>query len=219
MTMFQDRTDAGRQLAAALKKYEKDDVVVLALPRGGLPVALEVARALKAPLDLVMVRKVGVPYQPELAMGAVADGPHPERVINHDVLSMAGISEDEFDREAERELAEIDRRRRAYLGDSERVDVSGKTAIIIDDGIATGATVRAALGSVRNAGAARAIVAVPVAPPDAVAFLKSHADEVVCLDQPPFFGAISRFYGDFSQLSDDDVIRIMEEAKAIAGKA
>ena len=142
---FRDRLDAGRQLAVALAKYRHDEATVLALPRGGVPVAAEVARALDAPLDLILVRKVGVPFQPELAMGAVVDGAQPVIVRNEDVIALTGISGEEFEAACQRELTEIERRRQRYLADRQRAPIAGRVAIVIDDGIATGATVRAAL--------------------------------------------------------------------------
>jgi putative phosphoribosyl transferase len=146
---FKDRSDAGCQLAAALASYKDQQPVILALPRGGVPVAAEVAATLKAPLDLILVRKIGVPFQPELAMGAVVDGGAPIIVRNEDVIRLAGIEEAEFKVICDSELAEIERRRQRYLGSRERVDIAGRTAIVIDDGVATGATTRAALRATR----------------------------------------------------------------------
>lgn len=206
---FQDRTEAGRQLAAALARYRDRQPVVLALPRGGVPVAAEVAAALAAPLDLIMVRKIGVPFQPELAMGAVVDGPEPLVVRNEDVIRSAGIGEAEFDAACKRELAEIERRRRCFLGDRPPVEVAGRTAIVIDDGVATGATTRAALRAVGKRGPERLVLAVPVAPTSSLPELRGEADEVVCLEDHEWFGAIGLFYADFSQLSDQQVIDIL----------
>ena len=148
--LFQDRTDAGRKLAHALTKYRASQPAILALPRGGVPVAAEVAAALDAPLDLVLVRKIGVPYQPELAMGAVTDGKDPAVVRNNEIIETCGVSRQEFDAICKKELAEIERRRKRYLGDRARTDVTGKVVIIVDDGIATGATTLAAIKAVRN---------------------------------------------------------------------
>ncbi|MGZ3328784.1 MAG: phosphoribosyltransferase, partial [Xanthobacteraceae bacterium] len=161
---FKDRSDAGRRLAAAVMGYKDQQPVVLALPRGGVPVAAEVAAALNAPLDLILVRKIGVPFQPELAMGAVVDGGAPLVVRNEDVISLAGIEEADFNAVRDRELAEIERRRERYLGGRERVEVAGRTAIVVDDGIATGATTRAALRATRLRNPKKLVLAVPVAP-------------------------------------------------------
>jgi len=203
---FKDRTEAGRRLAAALAGYKNDNPVVLALPRGGVPVAAEVAAALSAPLDLILVRKIGVPYQPELAMGAVVDGDAPTIVRNEDVIRMAGIEEPDFKSVCDSELAEIERRRQRYLGKSARVEIAGRTAIVIDDGIATGATTRAALRAIRMRKPKRLVLAVPVAPTDSIAALRADADDVVCLENYEFFGAIGLYYSDFRQVSDEAVI-------------
>lgn len=214
--MFVDRTEAGRRLAAALGRFRGAPVIVLALPRGGVPVAFEVARALGAPLDLVMVRKIGAPHQPELAIGAVADGARPDMVLNEDVVAALGVGEAYIEQEKARQLAEIERRRKVYLGHARPAEVKGRTAIIVDDGIATGATVRAAVGAVRKAGAGRVVIATPVAPPDTVAALARVADEVVCLDQPLWFAAIGQFYRDFRQLDDEEVIALLDAAGVTA---
>ncbi len=207
---FKDRSDAGRKLAKALGQYKDQQPVILALPRGGVPVAAEVAAALKAPLDLILVRKVGVPFQPELAMGAVVDGGAPIVVRNEDVIRLAGIDESEFQAVCDEELAEIERRRQRYLGNRKHVDVSGRTAIVIDDGIATGATTRAALRATRMREPKRLVLAVPVAPTDSLSELRHDADDVVCLEDHEFFGAIGVYYTDFSQVPDEEVIEILE---------
>ena len=178
---FKDRSDAGRKLALALRDYKNRQPVVLALPRGGVPVAAKVAAALNAPLDLILVRKIGVPYQPELAMGAVVDGGEPLVVRNEDVIRFAGIDKLEFNAVCDSELAEIERRRQRYLGSRERVEVVGRTAIVIDDGIATGATTRAALRATRSRKPKKLILAVPVAPADSLTVMQQEADEFVCL--------------------------------------
>ena len=180
--MFRNRSEAGRQLAAALAAYKDQSCVVLALPRGGVPVAAEVAAALGAPLDLILVRKIGVPGQPELAMGAVADGGQPLIVRNDDVIRIAGVSEKDFKAICASELAEIERRRRIYIGDRRPADVEGRVAILVDDGIATGATTRAALRATRMRNPKKLVLAVPVGPTDTLAELRREADEVVCLD-------------------------------------
>ncbi len=207
---FKNRSDAGRKLAKALAGYEEQQPVVLALPRGGVTVAAEVAAVLNAPLDLILVRKVGVPFQPELAMGAVVNGATPIIVRNEDVMRLAGIDESEFKGICDSELAEIERRRQRYLGNRQRADVSGHTAIVVDDGIATGATTRAALRATRMRNPKKLVLAVPVAPTDAVADLRSEADEVICLEDHEFFGAIGAYYADFSQVSDETVIDILK---------
>lgn len=206
---FKDRTEAGRRLAAALAGYKNSDPVVLALPRGGVPVAAEVAAALNAPLDLILVRKVGVPFQPELAMGAVVDGAAPMIVRNEDVIRMAGIDEAEFKAICDSELAEIERRRQRYLGSRARVAIAGRTAIVIDDGVATGATTRAALRAARMRKPKRLVLAVPVAPTDSLAALRAEADDVVCLEDYDYFGAIGLYYSDFRQVADEEVTRAL----------
>jgi putative phosphoribosyl transferase len=211
--VFEDRADAGRQLARALMKYKARDPVVLALPRGGVPVAAEVAAALEAPLDLVLVRKIGVPSQPELAMGAVTDG-EAGVVRNSEIIELCGISEGQFDAVCKRELAEIERRRSRYVGDRARSDVTGKVAIIIDDGIATGATTLAAIKAVRNRQPREVVLAVPVAPLDTVRKLHDEVDAIVCLDSPREFAAIGYFYRDFRQIGDEEVIAILKRFPA-----
>lgn len=208
---FSNRKEAGRSLAEALENFRGQRVAVLALPRGGVPVAKEVAVALGAPLDLVLVRKIGVPGQPELAMGAVVDGPDPLTVRNEDVIRLAGIAESEFLAVRDRELAEIKRRRFEYLGKRPHPDLADRVAIIVDDGIATGATTRAALRAVRKQKPRRLILAVPVAPTETLSELESEADEIVCLESHDVFGAIGFFYSDFTQVSDREVKDILAE--------
>jgi putative phosphoribosyl transferase len=207
---FKDRSDAGHKLAKALAGYKDQEPVILALPRGGVPVAAEVATMLNAPLDLILVRKVGVPFQPELAMGAVVDGGAPIIVRNDDVIGLAGIDESDFKAICDSELAEIERRRQRYLGSRERVDISGRTAIVIDDGVATGATTRAALRATRMRNPKKLVLAVPVAPTDSLAALRSDADDVICLEDYEFFGAIGAYYADFSQVPDEEVIEMLK---------
>jgi putative phosphoribosyl transferase len=203
---FRNRSDAGRQLAAALAAYGDQRPIVLALPRGGVPVAAEVAASLQAPLDLILVRKIGVPSQPELAMGAVVDGASPLVVRNEDVIQQAGIAEADFNAICDLELAELERRRQRYLGGRPRAEVAGRVAIVIDDGIATGATVRAALRATRLRKPKTLVLAVPVAPTDTLVELSKEADEVVCLEDHAIFGAIGFFYSDFRQTSDQEVV-------------
>jgi putative phosphoribosyl transferase len=203
---FQNRAEAGRRLAARLTSYRREPAVILALPRGGVPVAAPIAAALAAPLDLVLVRKIGVPFQPELAMGAVADGGAPLTVRNEDVIAMAGVSEAEFDAVRRTELAEIERRRRLYFGDRRRPEVEGRVAIVVDDGVATGATTRAALRAVRARKPRKLVLAVPVAPSDTLDDLRLEVDELVCLEAHRQFAGIGLFYADFRQISDEEVI-------------
>jgi putative phosphoribosyl transferase len=216
---FANRRAAGRALAAELTKRRLIDPVVLALPRGGVPVAVEVASALKAPLDLVLVRKIGVPFQRELAAAAVVDGGEPEIVVNEDVIGLAGLDRGYIEQEAKRELAEIERRRQAYLGARPRVPLEGRTLILVDDGIATGASIRAALKALRRRGPKALVLAVPVAPAEAVEALRAEVDQLICLETPEPFYAIGIHYLDFRQLSDEEVISslAMPESKA-AGK-
>ncbi len=203
---FRNRVDAGRRLARALERYAGEEAVILALPRGGVPVAAEVATALHAPLDLFLVRKIGCPWQPELAMGAVVDGVAPLVVRNEDVIRAAGIGEAEFQQACRDELAEIERRRKRYLGGREPVGIEGRTVIVIDDGLATGATMRAALRALRKAEPKRIVLAVPVAPTETLAKLRKEADDVVCIEDYGFFGAIGAYYDDFRQVTDEELV-------------
>ncbi len=202
--VFTDRVDAGRQLAARLQDLRGEPVVVLGLPRGGVPVAAEVARVLEAPLDVIVVRKLGVPFQPELGLGAV--GEDGVRVLNPAVIWHAGVSDDDLAAVDAQERAEVDRRAKRYRGDRTRVPLSGQIAIVVDDGIATGSTAVAACRIARAFGAARVVLAVPVAPEGWEDRIGAEADVLISVDTPPLFGAISQFYEDFSQTSDEDVI-------------
>jgi putative phosphoribosyl transferase len=213
---FLDRADAGRRLAGKLLHLRGADVAVLGLPRGGIPVAYEVARALGAALDVIVVRKIGLPSQPELAMGAI--GEDGVRIINRSVVIGERITEHEFMQVEERERAEVERRARRFRGDRPRTPLTGRTAVIVDDGIATGSTARAACEVARAHGAARVVLAVPVAPRAAIPALSSVADEVVCLETPDRFMAIGQWYGDFSQTSDEEVVTLLNRA-ATAGTA
>lgn len=206
---FIDRTDAGRQLAKALARYKAQRPIVLALPRGGVPVAAEVATVLDAPLDLILVRKIGVPFQPELAMGAVVDGRKPVIVRNEDVISLTGVSEQEFNATCDQQLAEIERRRKLYLGGRPHPQIAGRTVIVVDDGIATGATTRAALQAIRMRKPSKLVLAVPVAPTESLKGLRGEADEIICLEDYEDFGAIGLFYSDFAQVSNTKVIEIL----------
>jgi putative phosphoribosyl transferase len=206
---FKDRVEAGRRLALALRKFEGQEVVVLALPRGGVPVAEQIAAALHAPLDLILVRKIGVPAQPELAMGAVVDGADPHVVRNEDVIRRCDVSEQEFAVIRDRELLEIERRRQKYLGNRTRAAIAEHVVIVVDDGIATGATIRAALQAVRPRGPKRLVLAVPVAPTSTLGELRDEADEIICLEDYEAFGAIGFYYRDFRQIDDQEVIDIL----------
>ena len=206
---FEDRRDAGQELAERLAKRlaGRDDVVVLALPRGGVPVAYEVARALNAPLDVFLVRKLGLPGYPELAMGAIASGN--VRVLNDDVVSWYGVSQAEIDRVARQEQAELERREGAYRDRQPPLDVAGKVVILVDDGLATGSTMKAAVQAVRAHGPARIIVAVPVGSSATCREFESVADEIVCARAPERFNSVGQWYRDFSQTSDDEVRELL----------
>jgi predicted phosphoribosyltransferase len=211
--LFRDRADAGRQLASRLRHYVgRDDVLVLGLPRGGIPVAYEVARALGAPLDVFVVRKLGVPGQEELAMGAIATGG--VRVVNRDVVDALYIPPDVLDRAAAAESLELERRERSYRGDRPEPRVAGKTVILVDDGLATGSTMRAAVAALRAQDPARIVVAVPVAAPSTCEELRREVDEMVCLATPEPFMAVGRFYQDFSQTTDEEVRERLAAARA-----
>ena len=215
---FANRLEAGRRLAVALRGYKDAEPVILALPRGGVPVAAEVAAALGAPLDLVLVRKIGVPTQPELAMGAVADGGVPVIIRNEDVIATTEVGEATFKKVCDEELAEIERRRQHYLRGRTAVEIEGRVAVVVDDGIATGATTRAALRAVRARKPKKLVLAVPVAPTDTLAAMRDEADEVVCVEDHEFFGAIGYYYSDFRQTSDQEVIEALARFPAVAAE-
>jgi len=209
--MFRDRRDAGRQLAAALLPLQLADPVVLALPRGGVPVAAEVARALRAPLDLLLVRKIGAPGQPELAVAAVAEGG--ALAVNEDLVDAAGASREYIDEQAREQTREIERRRALYLGARAALPVLGRSAVVVDDGIATGATVRAAVQLLRQRGPARVVLAVPVAPRDSLDALRPLVDELVCLQSPSEFHAVGAHYLEFDQVEDREVVELLAQAQ------
>lgn len=211
MRAFQDRREAGRRLAQRLDAYVgKPDVIVLALPRGGVPVAYEVATRLGAPLDVLVVRKLGVPGHSELAMGAIASGGI--RVVDERIVGMLGISREAFDRIERAERLELDRREQTFRAGRAPLDVAGKTAIIIDDGLATGASMAAAIDAMRTRNPARLVVAVPVAPPDTCERLGERADEMICLYTPEWMHAVGLWYDDFTQTTDAEVRELLDAA-------
>lgn len=213
---FTDRREAGKLLATEMAKYAgRDDVVVLGLPRGGVPVAWEVARGLRAPLDVLMVRKLGAPGQPELAIGAIGEGG--VRVLNEGVIRGLMIEARDIDRIAAVEEKELQRRLSAYRGNHQPLSLKDKTVIVVDDGVATGATMRAGLQAVKAMGAARVIAAFPVGAPDSVAALAEDADEVVVLQTPASFGAVGEWYDDFRPTTDGDVQRILAQSREDEG--
>lgn len=217
--IFRDRKDAGEILARRLLHYRGRKPVVLALPRGGVPVGYEIAKALDAPLDIVLVRKIGVPFQPELALGAVADGEHPDVFIDEELKRILDIPDSYVAEERERQLAEIGRRQTLYREGRAAPEIAGHTAIVVDDGIATGATMRVALRAIARMGAAAIVLAIPVAPPSAVAALRREVDEIVCLQTPELFDAIGCFYQDFAQLTDEEVVRLLRARQRERGPA
>lgn len=208
MAYFADRVDAGKRLAQALANFHKKNAAVLAIPRGGVVVGFEVATALMLPLDVIVPRKLGAPDNPELAIGAIAeDG---SKVLDESLVTYLGVGSGYIEEESERQRQEIARRMQLYRSDAEPVDLKGKDIIIVDDGIATGSTMKAALVSVKNRGAKSVTVAVPVAPPQTITELKRYADRVVCLYTPEYFQSIGQFYEDFSQTSDEEVIWLLK---------
>lgn len=205
--IFADRVEAGQRLARELQRFGGPDAVVLGLPRGGVPVAREVADALGAPLDVVVVRKLGAPSHQELAMGAIGEGG--VRVLSEHIVKSVGASDREVAAIEQAERSELERRAERFRGHRDRIDLAGKTAIVIDDGIATGATARAACQVVRALGAARIVLATPVAPPGLEHQLADVADEFVCLDRPRHFAAVGQFYDNFDQTTDAEVIEAL----------
>ena len=211
--LFADRRDAGRRLAQQTQHLAGENPLVLALPRGGVPVAFEVAHALKAELDLLFVRKIGAPGHPEYGIGAVVDGDHPQVLLN-EIAGQLGVPPAYIEQQTRDELREIERRRRAYLGNRTPIPVGGRTVLVVDDGIATGGTVRASLRALRAAGAERTVLAVPVAPADSLASLAAEADEIICLATPDPFYAVGLYYQDFTQTSDEEVVGLLDSARA-----
>src|SRR5438477_2087852 len=209
--VFPNRAEAGRLLGLKLSKYAgRDDVIVLGLPRGGVPVAYEVARALRVPLDVFIVRKLGVPGFEELAVGAIASGG--VRVLNEEVANALPNRDAIIEAVTAKETAELERREREYRDGRPAPELAGKTIILIDDGLATGATMRAAVKALRQRGAAKIVVAVPVGPPETCREFEDEADEVVCASAPEFFQAVGQYYEDFSQTSDDEVRQLLAKA-------
>lgn len=208
---FTDRREAGRLLGGAVARRGFDDAVVLALPRGGVPVGFEVAKAIGAPLDILMVRKIGAPGHEEYGIGALVDGASPQVVVDEELARMVGASQDYINRVVERELAEIERRRAIYRPGSTE-PLNGRTVIVVDDGIATGGTVKAALRGLAQSGPARVVLAVPVAPAEAIREMGQFCDEVICLATPDPFHAVGAHYRNFAQTEDDEVIRLLAEA-------
>ncbi len=206
--MFKDRRDAGRQLGRRLSVYATLRPVVVALPRGGVPVAAEIADRLDAPLDVIVVRKIGLPWQPELAIGAIAEGN--VCVVNDALIEETGVSGDELEAAIARERVELERRVRAYRGERSPLRLDGRVVILVDDGLATGYTARAAIAQIRRRGAGRVVLAVPVAPEDIVATMGRVADEFVVLQTPPWFFSIGEHYEDFRQTSDDEVVACLQ---------
>jgi putative phosphoribosyl transferase len=216
---FKDRTDAGRQLAAALTGFAAADPLVLALPRGGVPVGFEVAKALRARLALLLVRKIGAPGHSEYGIGAVVDGENPQLVLNEEAMALVQPSDDYVEAEKRRQLVEIERRRKLYLGSRPAASVLGRTVIVVDDGIATGGTVRVALKALRKDRAAQIVLAVPVAPRDTLDLINADVDDVVCLATPEPFEAVSRYYENFAQTTDTQVIRLLRQAERFENKS
>ena len=213
--IFQDRRDAGRALGKALAKYAgRPDLVVLALPRGGVPVAFEVAQALGAPMDVFLVRKLGFPGNEEFAMGAVASGG--VRVLDEKLLRSTGISADAVRAVVDREERELRRRERAYRGDRPTLELANRTVLLVDDGLATGSSMRAAVEAARRRGAGRIVVAVPVGPADRLSDIARRADDVVCVATPEPFLAVGRFYEDFEQTTDDEVVALLDGSRTFS---
>ncbi len=208
--MFENRQDAGQQLAQRLLHLKDDHPVVLGLPRGGVVVAVEVAQVLGAPLDVLVVRKLGAPRQPELAIGAVTNGDRPQRVLNDKVIALVGVRDEYLQQETAAQLEEVRRRQTLYRGGRSAIDTTLRTVIVVDDGIATGATVRAGIQALRLSNVRRVVLAVPLAPPQTADVLRAEVDEIICLATPEKFSAVGAFYRDFHQTTDAEVIQVLE---------
>lgn len=213
---FNDRRDAGQQLAAALPDLDPESTVVIALPRGGVPVAEEICKARHLPLDLVFVRKIGVPMQPEVAAGAIVDGAHPHVIVNEGVAKRVGLTQVKIERLGRELLPEIERRKELYMHGLTRPELRGKTLVVVDDGVATGATLKASILALRESGAARTILALPTAPPDVIESLALLADETICLYKPTPFWAVGAAYRNFFQVDDDEVVRALQRCARFA---
>jgi predicted phosphoribosyltransferase len=211
--MFQNRRDAGKLLAERLSERGYQEPVVLALPRGGVPVGFEIALALGAPLDILAVRKIGAPFQPELGVGALVDGDSPHALLDRGRIMSLGLREEDLAETIHKETSELRRRERLYRGGRPAISLSGRTVILVDDGIATGSSVRAALRSLRGRGLRRLVLAVPVGPPETLASLEPDAVELVCLEKPSSFRAVGEFYDDFSPVSDEEVVGLLDRAR------
>lgn len=210
--LFRDRQDAGRRLALELRRFKTQNPVVLALPRGGVPVGAEIASALGAPLDVVLVRKIGAPGMSELAIGAIVDGEQLDKVIDPALVAELAVPQSYLDAEIARQAEEIERRRRIYFKGRSPASVAGRAALVVDDGVATGATMRAALRAIRRRGPAKLVLAVPVGPASTIEALRREVDEVICLASPEEFYAIGPFYADFHQMSDEEVVALLDRA-------
>jgi len=212
--IFSDRIEAGQKLASRLAKYaNRPDVIVLGLPRGGVPVAFEVAKALHAELDIFVSRKLGVPWQEELAFGAVASGG--VRVLDEDIIASVGVSKEEIEQITANVKKEVERRERVYRGDRPPLELKGRTVILVDDGIATGSSIRAGVAALKQANPARIVIAVPVAPMSTCERLRGEVDEVVCVHEPHIFYAIGQFYEDFSQVTDEEVTNLLRQSSTL----
>jgi putative phosphoribosyl transferase len=210
---FANRREAGQGLAQVVATLNLDNPLVLALPRGGVPVAFEVAKALRAQLDLLLVRKIGAPGNKEYAIGALVDGVDPQIVLNQEAIDIVRPPAGYVEAETQRQLIELERRRELYIGSHHAIAVTGRIVVLIDDGIATGSTVTAALRALRKANAAMIVLAVPVAPAEAIASLRDECDKILCLSKPTDFRAVDQHYEDFSQTTDSEVVKLLREAR------
>jgi len=211
--IYKNRQDAGHQLAEKLMKFKEENPVIIALPRGGVVTGYEAAKMLNAPLDVMITRKLGAPFQPELGIGAIA--PNDVRILNLDAIRFLGISKDEMEEIIQRETKEMHRRLKLYRGDLPPLDLSGKTVIIVDDGLATGVTAGVAVLAIKQMTPEKIILAVPVSPPDTAEKFREEVDEFICLSEPPDFFAVGQYYYDFDQVTDDEVISLLSLARKI----